>query len=254
MSSTISPMRKQDVVAACFALGFPTFVTLVYFQWLANSAPWIQQTAYGLGKTLQFGFPIAYVWLFHRDKLFFRQHQVLKVDQTGRLNNFHYGLVFGVAVAVLMFTIYFMLIDRTDIAIQLKLMVAAKVNSIGLNTVWKYAALGIFYAVCHSFLEEYYWRWFVFDLLRTLTAAWKANVLSSLGFMAHHVVLLGFFLGFASPLTYLFSIAVAIGGSFWAWLYARGDGLVSPWVSHLIVDAAIFMLGFLLIRETVFQV
>ena len=42
----------------------------------------------------------------------------------------------------------------------------------------------------------------------------------SLGFMAHHVVLLATFFGWDSPLAYLFSLAIAVGGAFWAWLYA----------------------------------
>ena len=33
----------------------------------------------------------------------------------------------------------------------------------------KYVALAVFYALVHSLLEEYYWRWFVFGQLR----AWR---------------------------------------------------------------------------------
>ena len=43
--------------AVIFAMVFPTVVTLVYFQLLANSDSRLQQVAYGIGKTLQFLFP-----------------------------------------------------------------------------------------------------------------------------------------------------------------------------------------------------
>ena len=54
----------------------------------------------------------------------------------------------------------------------------------------KYVALAVFYALVHSLLEEYYWRWFVFGQLRALVAPTLAIVLSSLAFAAHHVILL----------------------------------------------------------------
>jgi membrane protease YdiL (CAAX protease family) len=254
METVPSSSTPRNWLAAGVALGLPTLVTLVYFQWLRGADAWVQQSAYGIGKAIQFTFPVIFVWLFYREKFVFRKRTVLPVDSSGRLNNFHYGLVFGVAVVVLMFSMYFLLIDRTDISLRLKSMVTEKITSIGMDSVWKYTAMGVFYAICHSFLEEYYWRWFVFDHLRMMTSALLANLISSLGFMAHHVVLLGFFFGFWSPLTYLFSAAVGIGGVFWAWLYAREDGLFSPWISHMIVDSGIFLLGYFLVRETAFQV
>jgi uncharacterized protein len=47
-----------------------------------------------------------------------------------------------------------------------------------------------------------------------------------------------------SPWTWLFSLSVAVGGAFWAWLYQRTGSLYGPWLSHLLVDAAIFLVGY----------
>jgi len=99
----------------------------------------------------------------------------------------------------------------------------------------------------HSYLEEYYWRWFVFVRLRDYLPDGQAMLVSSLGFMAHHVILLATFFGWDSPLTWLFSAGVAIGGYVWAWLYRHTGNLLYPWISHLIVDAAIFTLGYFLV-------
>ena len=41
-----------------------------------------------------------------------------------------------------------------------------KIVDLGIDRLWMYAAVGVFYAICHSGLEEYYWRWFVFGQLR----------------------------------------------------------------------------------------
>jgi uncharacterized protein len=69
-------------------------------------------------------------------------------------------------------------------------------------------------------------------------------VLSSLAFMGHHVVVLyvylpGKFLTAVLP----FSLAIAIGGAVWAFLYERSGSIWSPWLSHLIIDAGIFIIG-----------
>jgi len=112
-----------------------------------------------------------------------------------------------------------------------------------------HAAVGVSYALVHSLLEEYYWRWFVFRQLRLSMSLGWAIAISSLGFMAHHVILLKTYFGWESPATYLFSFAVAVGGAFWASLYERTKSLYAPWISHMLIDAAIFLIGYDLARQ-----
>ncbi len=253
-----SAMNRSDTAAVLFAMVFPTFVTLVYFQWLRDSESSFQQIAFGAGKLLQFGFPAVFVYFLHRNKLQqtwqqvrYRSSAPTAVKARSR-NCVLIGIAFGMTVGILMFLLYFVVLDGTVVAEKLTEMVAEKITSFGIDAPWKYFGLLIFYAFGHSFLEEYYWRWFVYDFLRKSFPIWTANVLSSLGFMAHHVVVLGFFFGWNSPWTYLASLGVAIGGSFWAWLYQREGGLLSAWISHMIVDAWIFALGYFLLRGTIY--
>jgi membrane protease YdiL (CAAX protease family) len=105
--------------------------------------------------------------------------------------------------------------------------------------------MAAFIAVAHAALEEYYWRWFVFGRLRRHLAVGAAAVLSGLAFMGHHVLVLavyfpGRFWGAAVPL----SLAIAVGGVVWAWLYHRSGSLLGPWLSHVLVDAAIMLIGY----------
>ena len=235
------PGTTSDRIALAFAMIFPTIVTLVYFQWLKDSGSSFQQLAYGIGKVLQFGFPAVWVLIWYRQKL----------SWSGDRNSKQVwlGVVFGLVVSAAMFAVYFLLIQPSEVAAGLTEMVKEKVGGLGVDTIWKYAGLGCFYALCHSFLEEYYWRWFVFDYLKKFTTNLWANILSSLGFMAHHVILLAFFFGWSSPLTYLLSLCIAVGGMFWAWQYNQTGRLLAPWISHMIVDAGIFALGYFLIRD-----
>jgi membrane protease YdiL (CAAX protease family) len=112
----------------------------------------------------------------------------------------------------------------------------------------KFALLGLGYSVVHSLLEEYYWRWFVFAQLRHRTSLLTAVLVSSLGFMAHHVIVLATYFGWDSPISYLASIGVAVGGAVWALLYERTGSLYGGWLSHCLVDAAIFLIGFEMLR------
>jgi uncharacterized protein len=69
-----------------------------------------------------------------------------------------------------------------------------------------------------------------------------AIVVSSLGFMGHHVIVLERYL--PSPWWMLASMSVAIGGGIWAWLYESSGSLLGSWVSHLLIDAALFTIGY----------
>lgn len=240
------PWTRTDLISVVFAMAFPTFVTLVYFQWLKDADSLVQQIAMGGGKILQFGFPVTWVWWRHRDKL---QRPKGGNDAASFRKNLLLGIGFGAMVVVALYAVYFLWLAPMETGAKLASMVEEKVTGMGIDSFWKFLGLSLAYALVHTFMEEYYWRWFVFDFLEKFLPSFAANLLSSLGFMAHHVVVLAVYFGWDHPLTYLISGCVAIGGSFWAWQFKRTGSLLVPWISHLIVDAGIFSLGFVLLRD-----
>ncbi len=223
-----------------FAMVFPTVVTWIYFVLLVDYPSWLQQTAAGIGKGIQFLLPVVWVFFVLREKFAWTQP-----NRRGAV----LGIIFGAAVLAAIFGLYHLLLKPNGVFEGPAGPIRDKVRGLGLDTIWKYAALGTFYALCHSALEEYYWRWFVFKRLKERLSLWTAIAVSSLAFMAHHVILMATFFGWVSPWTYLFSLAVAVGGVFWAWLYARSGTLFGPWLSHLLVDAAIFTVGYDLVKD-----
>ena len=72
---------------------------------------------------------------------------------------------------------------------------------------------------------------------------------SSLAFASHHWIIVDTFLAghhrwtATLPLTLL----VAAGGSIWGLLYLRHRSLLAPWLSHLLVDAALMVVGYRLV-------
>ena len=226
--------------AVGFALFFPTVLTFAYFVWLADRSAGVQQSVYSVGKMLQFAFPAIWVYFVLK-----RKPSWPRWDRRG----IRLGLAFGVLVVVGMLALYFGWLKPAGHLVGLEETVKDKVSDLGLMSVWKYVAVGVFYSLVHSFLEEYYWRWFVFAQLRRRVSLPWAIAISSLGFMTHHVILLGTFFGWTSPLAYLCSAGVAIGGGVWAWIYDRSGSLLGPWVSHMLVDAGIFLIGYDLVRQ-----
>ncbi len=253
--------KKLEPVVLAIAIALPTLVTWVYFVALTDCAATVQQTAYGVGKAIQFGLPIAWMFLCYRkgERSFrtwqnvglegLRQPQEIDVAAARRMG-VGVGVGFGVFVALSIFLGFYWILTPLGLADVLAVKVGEKVAGLAIDSALKFALLGTFYALVHSFMEEYYWRWFVFNRLRRYVRLWPAILISSFGFMAHHVILMATFLGWESPLTYLISATVAIGGMTWAWLYQRSGKLIWSWVSHMIVDAAIFALGYVLVFGT----
>lgn len=105
---------------------------------------------------------------------------------------------------------------------------------------------GAFVSIIHSFLEEYYWRWYVHRELKQYFSSLRASLVSGFAFMAHHVVIIQAYLPeeIYWPGIFIFPVYVWIAGSLWAWLYDRHQSLWIPWISHIMADVAIFWVGY----------
>jgi membrane protease YdiL (CAAX protease family) len=240
----VPPRHTRDVVVTLVALVLPTAITWLYFFEAKDWPAPAQLTVFSIVKLVQFALPIVWVVAVQKRRVSLRPPGSQGVA---------IGLLFGAAVAGAMFALYFAVLRDSPLMASAAPAIRGKVAGAAVDSLAKYAALGVFYSLCHSLLEEYYWRWFVFGQLRRWTSLGVAIAVSALGFMAHHVLVLGLYFGFNSPATYLFSACIAIGGSAWAWLYHRTGSLVGPWLSHLLVDAAIFAIGYDLVRDIVSQ-
>ncbi|MFO0912730.1 MAG: type II CAAX endopeptidase family protein [Pirellulales bacterium] len=221
------------------ALGIvlPSAVTWLYFVVLHDSAASFQQLAYGLGKTVQFLLPVVWWWVS-------RPHPEISL----RVNRgLAWGAALGGVIGLAMGVLYAFVLSPQGVFLGPQSAMQEKVVGLGLSTPTAYITLGVFYALAHAGLEEYYWRWFVFGDLRRRMPVIGAAVVSSLGFMAHHVILLAHYFGWGSPWTYFFAASVAVGGFLWAMLYQRWQSLLGPWISHMVVDAAIFTIGYYLV-------
>lgn len=231
-------MRWLGVI---LALTIPTVFTWAYFVLASRYSTGVQQTTYLAVKVIQFGLPVFWFWAVLREPI-----QLQKPN--GR------GLLLGALFSLVVVGSGWLLFDRVlrdgPLFVNATPMIRAKIAGFGISSLAAYAALGVFYSAVHSLLEEYYWRWFTFGQLRRLLALWPAILISALGFMGHHVVVLYQFFPDKLWLALLLSAGVGIGGVFWAWLYDRTGSLYGAWLSHMLIDAGIFWIGYDLVRDT----
>lgn len=232
---------RRDVSAVAFALLFPSLLTWAYFIALAGSAAGWQLAVKSIGIAIQIGLPLCWSVCVQRQQL-----SRPRLQRDGLL----IGGMIGVAIVAAMFGAYHFWLKPSGAFAAAAEEIQEKVIGLGIDSAAKFAALGAFYALLHSLLEEYYWRWFVFAQLSRVMRLGPAIAISAVGFMAHHVIVLSVFFGWGSFLSLFLSFGVAVGGVIWAWLFHHCRSLFAPWLSHALVDAGIFLIGFEIVKSS----
>lgn len=227
--------KRRNLAALSFALVFPSLVTILYFIVLSKHPSALQQGAFGLGKLIQFAFPVLWVVWIQRARIGWVRPRSRDVAA---------GAALGLVLLAAALALYFFELKPAGVFDKATDTIQEKVAGFGAATIPRYVALSIFYCLIHSLLEEYYWRWFVFAQLRKCLSLPISVVISGLGFMAHHVFIVGYYFGWDSPWTYFLSLSVAVGGFVWAWMYEKTGSLYGIWASHALVDTAIFIVGY----------
>ncbi len=188
--------------------------------------------AYGLSKAWILLLPLVWrVWV-DKDRLSF---------SPARKGGFKAAALLGVTIGVVILAAYG-LIGRTWIDPE-TVREAASTNGIG--EIWQYLGLVVYLALVNSLLEEYVWRWFVFRKCETLVGGWPAVLLSAAMFTIHHIVALK--AQFDWSVTIVGSLGVFVGGAVWSWCYLKYRSIWPGYVSHLIADVVIFVIGWHLI-------
>jgi membrane protease YdiL (CAAX protease family) len=197
-----------------FAMLFPSLATYLYFVAFAGHPA--MRIVFATGKIAQFALPVVW-WLAverRMPRLF-----------AGGTRGAGTGLALGALIAAATLVAYRVASTSGWLAGAPEA-IRAKVVDIGASAPLAFLALATFYSVLHSLMEEYYWRGFVFSELATMMPSGAAIALSSVAFMAHHVILLWLYFRSTWWLIPLLSAGVAVGGALWAWLY-RKDGLAA---------------------------
>lgn len=193
----------------------------LYFLWDSDFSQWI----YGLTKLTLVLWPLLWLKAF---KEF--------VPRGKSIGGEGWGLLSGLIFAGIIYGVFW-----TGLLPELG-GIQEKAAAFGLLSPMKYILFSIFLSLFHALLEEYYWRWFVFKGLQIKLSWIPAAVLSSAAFAGHHYFVLSEF--FPLGLTLLFGTMVGVAGFFWCFLYKKTDSLWAPYLSHVLVDAVLMLIGY----------
>lgn len=235
--ATLKPHRGQraDLVVVTLACLFPSLATWIYFVIFSGQDG--MMPAYSTSKVVQFSFPILWIYWVQKTR-----PDLLRLTRRG----LGLGMVSGLVIVAAHLALYYGFLRDSEVFAGAPEILAEKLDGLGMNSPLKFCILAFFLSVIHSFLEEYFWRWYVFRQLRAWLGLSGATILSSLGFMAHHVIVLDAYIPREHFLvaTLPLSLCVAIGGAWWCWLYEKSGSLSGPWLCHFWADVAIMITGY----------
>ena len=189
----------------------------------------------------------AKVWLFALPAVWWRWVQRGKWSWSPpRRGGFGVGAALGIAISLVILLAYWT-VGQWVIDVEAVRAAAARND---LNEPARYLALVAYLIFVNSVLEEYVWRWFVFRQFEAVLGAARhtgtaAVLLAAAAFTLHHFVALK--LQFGWLVSALGALGVFIGGATWSWLYLRYRSVWPAYLSHAIVDVAVFLVGWWLL-------
>lgn len=209
------------------ALVFQLIGAYVYFVLLADSSH--VSTLFTLIKVCIFAWPLVWYVLGVRPQHTQRPQPALK-----------HGVLTGVAALICVGVAAFLFQDTLRAGVP---HIHAMLTAYHLEQ--HYILFALFISIVHSGLEEWYWRWFVYGTLVQHMIAWRAALISSVAFSAHHYIVLSTFFPWWFAL--IGTCAVGIAGYLWCVLYQRSGTVYASWVNHFFADIAIMAVGYILL-------
>ena len=223
---------------------FPGLVTWLYF----DVFPGTTATAvlYSANKVVQVVFPLFWLAVVLREPAWSAFRKSLRLERAGLVA----GAAFGLAAIAVMLGFYYAYFRDSRLLAGVPGTLFAKMGELGIASPVKFIAFGLFLILLNSALEEYYWRWFLFGRLRGLMPAWAAVILSAVAFSLHHAIALASFIqpGHSLTTALVFSAGVGMGGAAWAWIYHKTGSLTGAWLSHLLCDVPVIIIGLDFVR------
>jgi len=151
------------------------------------------------------------------------------------------ALLLGVGIYVLIVGAYFAVspfFDFSGIASSLT-------RDMGV-TAENFLFVSLYISFVNSFLEEFFFRGFVFTNLKKLSGRGAAYWFSALVFSLYHVAMM---VGWFSPLLFLLvMLGLAAGGFIFNFLNEKADTVYCSWLTHMFANFAINTVGFILLN------
>ncbi|QUH26509.1 CPBP family intramembrane glutamic endopeptidase [Serpentinicella alkaliphila] len=153
------------------------------------------------------------------------------------ISNIRLGLVFGIASFAIVLISYALFKDFLDInSIINELQAKSQI------TPGNFFLVGLYIILGNSFLEEFFFRGFIFLNLYKLDNKLYAYIYSSALFAVYHVGI--FKTWFNIWLIGLALLGLIVIGLIFNWLNTKSNNFLNSWLVHIFADIAIIIIGF----------
>ncbi len=214
----------------------PFFASLIYFL-PTEPSPWFMNLL-AFTKAFLFVCPLLF-WKYLKLPGSWKDFgSLLKGPKIFR--QFILGIGWGILMSAVVFIAFESLSEMTRTEMLAR--VAKKISV--LKIAEHFLIYGIVLSFVHSLLEEFYWRFFIFNAWKEKLPQFKitAHLVAGLAFTLHHftVTVHYFDLSFGMIL----GLGVWAAGVIWSCVYVKERSLLGVWISHIIVDLALISIGF----------
>lgn len=167
----------------------------------------------------------------------------IKKDKAGILNFKNWrqtpvwsGLISGAVFALVLLLAYFLVGSQ----IELPRIAAELENKLRVSPA-NFLFVGLYIILGNSFIEEFFFRDFIFLSLLASGRPKTAYLFSSVLFAIYHVAI---FKNWFSPAIFLLALfGLIVVGLLFSWMDARAHNIVNSWIAHAIADSVIMIIG-----------
>ena len=175
-------------------------------------------------------FAVAYLTNISLKKSFF-----IPLRLKSKKSIFYYSFIFSIGAIFIITLAYFLLgqfVDFSNIEEQLRAYNITKLT---------YPLIALAIILINPFLEEYFWRGFVFRVFDKYSKGYWTGIL----FALHHVVIVtGWFNWWQFLLVTLF---LSIIGILFNYIYKKTDSIYATWIIHTVADIIIVFIGYFVV-------
>ncbi|MCD6579402.1 CPBP family intramembrane metalloprotease [bacterium] len=170
-------------------------------------------------------------------KISFKRALFFDIGYEGFKKLFPYQIIIGLILVGIYLLAFFLLkhfLNFDQIAHKL-------INRNGITPI-NLIFVGLFIILINSYLEEYFWRGYLFKEFSSCISPFWAHLLSGFGFSLHHLVFI--YDWFNIPFFIVTFIGLSGYGIIMNLIYQKTKGILSTWVIHILVDLVQVGLGF----------
>jgi membrane protease YdiL (CAAX protease family) len=177
------------------------------------------------------GLPISYVKLIRKQNI----REALKLKNVN-LRDFKTGFIAGLLFFTIVMGAYFIVGNQIDFD-----MIAQELQTKLKVTPLNFIFIGLYITFGNSFLEEFFFRGFIFMNLYELRSKKFAYVYSSILFALYHIAI--FKTWFTLPITLLALFGLVSVGFLFNWMDTKSRNFINSWIAHILADIAVILIG-----------